>query len=248
MLISTSFTPSPSTPLVSCLCVTRNRRKFIPQMVDCFLSQTYSHKELVIVTDGDPECESVTDLVSGVQGVRLVTLPGHPPTLGEKRNLGVLECHGEIIAHLDDDDWYSPYHVQSQVLHLLSTGAAVAGYQNSYFTDGTHRWIYYGGGHPAVGLGASLVYWKTWAVAYPFPSVQIAEDNAFVWEAFNHTRHADDDPQCINKTLAGHCQERLYSGVSGLGMIVARRHRGNTSQQRMTDLNYIPYEPFPDGV
>ena len=47
------------TPLVTCLCLTRNRRGFLPRAIECFVAQTYEERELLIVDDGD---DSIADL------------------------------------------------------------------------------------------------------------------------------------------------------------------------------------------
>ena len=54
-------------PLVSCICLTRNRREWLPKAIDCFEQQTYSQRELVIVWDGEP----VADLVPSADNIRL---------------------------------------------------------------------------------------------------------------------------------------------------------------------------------
>ncbi len=56
-------------PLVTCLCLTRNRRAWLPRAIGCFLAQTYEERELLIVDDGD---EGVTDLVPDDPRIRVM--------------------------------------------------------------------------------------------------------------------------------------------------------------------------------
>src|SRR5688572_3738294 len=49
--LSSSFVKS--FPLISCVCVTRNRPNLLQNVIACFLSQTYPNKELVIVYEDD---------------------------------------------------------------------------------------------------------------------------------------------------------------------------------------------------
>ena len=38
-------------PLVTCVCLTRNRREFLPRAIECFLAQTYEPRELLVLND-----------------------------------------------------------------------------------------------------------------------------------------------------------------------------------------------------
>ena len=238
-------------PLVTCLCITgpSGRRQFLPRAITCYQSQTYPNKQLLILSDHDGEY--ISDLIPDVSDIIHARLPTPQPTIGDKRNRGVELCAGQIICHQDDDDYFVPTRVATQVAHLTSGYAKVTAYQDCYFINEHNIWIYHHA-HPAIGIGSSLCYYRSWALTRPFPSLQIGEDNAFVQQAFASVRHpGPPDPlapdPCTHR-INGTCRERLYSGTSGLGMMVAWRHGANTSQQSMSDLNYLPYAPFPDHV
>jgi glycosyltransferase involved in cell wall biosynthesis len=49
-----------TTPVVSCIMPTFNRRRFISQAINYFLRQDYTSKELIVVDDGT---EVVKDLI-----------------------------------------------------------------------------------------------------------------------------------------------------------------------------------------
>lgn len=54
-------------PLISCVLPTYNRRRFIPLAPQCFLSQDYPDKELLLLDDGtDPVGEPATAALQGV--------------------------------------------------------------------------------------------------------------------------------------------------------------------------------------
>lgn len=164
--------PFPATPLVTCLCLTRNRRQWIPKAIESFLAQTYRNKELLILADG----ERVRDLIPDNRSIRIIEIEeGY--TIGPKRNFGVLRSLGEIIAHWDDDDYSAPGRLDDQVGRLLSSQVAVTGYRSMRFTDGTSWWLYRGAEN--YSLGTSLCYRRDWALAHQFPSLQIGEDNEF---------------------------------------------------------------------
>jgi O-antigen biosynthesis protein len=165
---------------VTCLCVTRNRRQWIPKAIACFLSQTYPYRELLILADG----ESVRDLVPADNSIRLLELEG-AARIGEKRNLGCDRALGDIILHWDDDDWSAPGRIADQVSRLLESKLAVTGYRSMRFTDGAKWWLYQG--TPLFALGTSLCYRRDWWKTHPFRYVQIGEDNHFV-DAANAAR------------------------------------------------------------
>jgi glycosyltransferase involved in cell wall biosynthesis len=159
---------------VTCLCLTRNRRQWLPKAIQCYRHQTYPHRELLILADG----ENVRDLVPhDDKSIRLLELAG-APQIGDKRNLGCDRALGDIVAHWDDDDWSAPERLADQVARLIETGLAVTGYRTMRFTDGSRSWLYTGS--PLFALGTSLCYLREWWRAHPFPQIQIGEDNVFV--------------------------------------------------------------------
>lgn len=94
--------PSQNGELVSCIVATGNRNAFFPQMLRCYLAQTYSNRELVVVDDGD---EPVGPLCAGLGGVKYIRLDRNTPT-GTKLNIGIDCSTGSILQKLDDDDYY----------------------------------------------------------------------------------------------------------------------------------------------
>lgn len=164
---------------VTCLCLTRNRRTWLPQAIQCFQNQTYPNRELLILADG----ESVRDLVpADDQRIRLLELEGSPG-VGDKRNLGCTRALGEVIAHWDDDDFSADARLTDQIARLLASGKAVTGYHSMRFTDGTRWWKYEGTHNYAVGT--SLCYRKKAWEQIKFPAIQVGEDNQFIAEAFS---------------------------------------------------------------
>src|SRR6187402_828302 len=89
-------------PLVTCICVTRNRREWLPKAIRHFQAQTYSNRELLILADG----ESVADLVPADESIHLIQAAmdnPEPINIGDKRNAAVAMSQGDVIAHWDDD-------------------------------------------------------------------------------------------------------------------------------------------------
>ncbi|MBI5450491.1 MAG: glycosyltransferase family 2 protein [Gammaproteobacteria bacterium] len=116
-------------PFVSVLTPTRNRRAFIPQLIRNFRLQSYplDRMELIIADDG---ADPVSDLVADIRGVRYLRL--EPVTLGAKRNILAGEARGEILVHMDDDDYYPRARVAHAVERLLHGRYPLAGSSEMY--------------------------------------------------------------------------------------------------------------------
>ena len=161
---------------MTCLCLTRNRRTWLPKAIACFQSQTHRNAELLILADG----EDVRDLVPDDARIRLIHLEG-PIGIGDKRNFGCLRAAGGAIAHWDDDDHSAPERLADQLRRLAESGKSVTGYRSMRFTDGERWWMYAGAVNYA--LGTSLFYRTEWWRSNRFASVQVGEDNQFVANA-----------------------------------------------------------------
>lgn len=157
-------------PLVTCVCPTRNHRAFLSRAIACFLAQTYEHRELMIIADGE---EGVADLVPADPRIRLM-VSGWEITLSEKRNIGCQEAFGELIAHWDDSDVSAPPRLAAQVARLAESRRAVTGYSSMRFTDGVRWWRY--DGLPSSALAGSLCYQREWWKGHQF----VGEESEFV--------------------------------------------------------------------
>jgi glycosyltransferase involved in cell wall biosynthesis len=207
-------------PLVTCVCVTRNRREWLPKAIACFLEQTYEPRELLILADGDPVRDLIpkTDLT-----IRLSQFPERL-SVGQKRNSGVAMAHGKIIAHWDDDDYSAPGRLKDQILRLAASGKAVTAYRSMKFWDGENWWFY--PGTPVTGIGSSLCYLREWALNHQFPDQQVGEDNRFVMAAI-------DEYQFITAPAG----DLMYATI----------HESNTSKRNLAGYELIS-EPLPDEV
>jgi O-antigen biosynthesis protein len=173
-------------PLVSCIMPTFNRRRFLPFALKAFNSQDYPARELIVVDDGN---DSVGDLVEKAPRARYVRLSARA-SIGEKRNRACAEARGSIIAHWDDDDWYAPGRLSSQIAPLLAGEADLTGLENSFMLElpavrfwrthpNLHRRMFLGDVH-----GGTLVYWKRLRdEGLRYPPSNIAEDAALIQAA-----------------------------------------------------------------
>jgi len=202
--------PPRSAPLVSCIMPTRDRREHARNAISYFVRQRYPLKELVILDDG---IDRIADIVTGQPGVRYVALDRDVP-LGVKRNIACDIAEGELIAHLDDDDWYSPDHLTNIVAALAQRSTDICGTNAPRFLNPEEQIAYCFRWTATRRLwlaGCSLGYRKSLWKQTPFPAVPFAEDTAFVWNS------------AANRAGPG-CRVDIITNASVVGII----HRRNT--------------------
>lgn len=98
----------PSDSLVSVVVPTYNRPDYLRRAVRSVVDQTYDEIELVVVDDNEnsPASETLDDLpLHELTAVEFVRGLDHD-NAAAARNTGVATASGEIVAFLDDDDWW----------------------------------------------------------------------------------------------------------------------------------------------
>jgi glycosyltransferase involved in cell wall biosynthesis len=173
-------------PLVSCIMPTRGRIDFVLQSIRYFQRQTISTTELLILDDGPLDLASRMPFDSRIRYLR--SAPGQ--SIGVKRNQGVESARGRFIAHWDDDDWYAPTRLETQIAPLAAGTADISGLISGTFlvlpswqfwkvTAALHRRLFVGDVH-----GGTLVYdRRVWDRGTRYPDSSLAEDAAFLREA-----------------------------------------------------------------
>lgn len=194
-------------PLISCIMPTRERRKFIPAAIDCFLAQTYPNKELIIIDDGP---DRVSDLIPPGGLIRYYHIQERR-SVGEKRNIAINAAAGDYIAHFDDDDWSHPSRLKEQIKLLIGAQTSIVGYRSMYFLDETNKRAFvYMNDEELYALGTSLLYSRAYWKGGKFPDKYVSEDNDFISRA-----------QRSRGLVVADANDRM----------VARIHSGNTSDK-----------------
>ncbi len=121
--------------LISCLCVTERRVPLLRRAVTCFLAQTWSARELLVVHE-DADTATCDWLARHphplIRPLRIASSPRL--SLGEKRQLSVEAARGQYVANWDDDDWSAPTRLAEQMQVIDDSGRAVCV---------LHQWIVY---------------------------------------------------------------------------------------------------------
>lgn len=185
---------------VTCLCLTRNRREWLPKAIASFLDQTYEDRKLLIVSDG----EDISDLVPGDERIRLITVKD-AMLIGDKRNAGVAAADTDLICHWDDDDFSAPGRLADQVGRLIDSGRAVTGYHSIKFTDG-EVWYRYNG-TPNWAFDTSLCYRRDFWERHEFGSINDGLEANF---------------------RAAAIREKQFTSADGSDLLYATIHAGNT--------------------
>lgn len=202
-------------PLVTAMCLTRDRREWLPKAIEYFQAQTYPRLEMLILNDG----VDVADLIPNDDRIRLHTC--EKMTIGLKRNRACQLARGEVICHFDDDDYFAPTRIEDQIQRMQEADKAVTGYCTVIFEglfekeQGRYKYV----GIPNVtAVGTSLVYKKSWWAEHQFPDKHVGEDGDFA--------------------MAAAQQKQLISCDAG-ELIIASSHPGNTSRRHVQGQQWV---------
>lgn len=164
--------------LVSCVLVTGNRNRFFPQALRSFSAQTYPHRELIVVDDGEIPVEG---LCTGVEGVKYVRLDRRTPT-GSKLNVGMELAAGTILQKIDDDDYYAPGFLATAAARVARSRLrrSIAGWDSFLIllASGGQRGLYFSG-HGWLAGGTLCFRRQVWEAA-PFRKIPANVDYYFL--------------------------------------------------------------------
>ncbi len=95
---------------------TFQRLTYLKQALDSICQQTYQDFDCLVVNDYPPDSEVIEDAIAKLNDPR-IRLINHEQSYGGNaaRNTGIKASQGDIIAFLDDDDWWLPDKLQKHV-------------------------------------------------------------------------------------------------------------------------------------
>ncbi|HEX5166815.1 MAG TPA: glycosyltransferase [Thermomicrobiales bacterium] len=208
-----------TTPLVSCIMPTADRREFVRRSIADFQRQDYPNRELIVVDDGE---DAVADLLDGDPRIRYLRLSGKR-TLGEKRNIACREAGGDYLLHWDDDDWMAARRIRVQIGALRESQADVCGLDRLLYHDPAAglAWEYvYPGRRGRWVAGNTLCYTRALWLRNPFINAQVGEDTRF---------------------LRSRVPKKIVP-LADTTICIGRVHPGNTSPKHTTG---SPWRPVP---
>lgn len=220
---------------VSVVCPTYARRhRFHESLYRCFCGQEWPDKELIVLdTGGEPSpfftgaCTESRCLGGhGGGGVEVlapsrdprvlyVHVPSYPLTLGHKRNQLLELASGEIVAHFDDDNFYTPQYLPTMVAQLRESRAQLVELGATFAWDGPTgpvRWY-----DEVRGRAESFVHLRGPLTAMKFAEVPCGEEQNLLKSC---VVHAVDDAFGIflHVNHGGNISPRgLFSKVDNVG-------------------------------
>lgn len=100
--------------LISAIITTHNRLLCLKRAIDSVLTQTYSNIECIVVSDNSTD--GTNEYCKTIKNVRFISIPEDESRGGNyARNLGIGVAKGEYVAFLDDDDYWLPTKIESQL-------------------------------------------------------------------------------------------------------------------------------------
>lgn len=203
-------------PDVSIVCVTRDRRIFMPILKYCYMIQSYPEEklELVIVDDGD---DPIEDTLFGVPNVTYVRLD-EKKTIGEKRNIGVQKAMYDVIAFMDDDDVYPNNSILERVAMMLKSPSKDCSFCTTIPCYDIAKYCSFMNAPPIVlpmsqrVSEATLTFTRKFWEERPFDDTQIGEGDAFI-----------------------HGREHMCRELSPQEVIVSLVHPKNTSSRKVPE-------------
>ena len=105
-----------SLPLISVIIPTYNAANYLPVAINSVLAQNYQPLEIIVVDDGSTD--NTADVVSSF-GTAITSYTyqenGGPSAA---RNTALAQAHGEFVASIDADDWWSEDKLSKQLALL----------------------------------------------------------------------------------------------------------------------------------
>jgi glycosyltransferase involved in cell wall biosynthesis len=106
--------------------------------IECFKSQDYSYKELIIVNNAQNQLDASSLNIKAEKDIFIVDTPQHLTT-GMARNYGISAANGQILAQFDADYWHSPSRLSAQVAGMAKNESHIAVFNKtlsySYVSD-----------------------------------------------------------------------------------------------------------------
>jgi glycosyltransferase involved in cell wall biosynthesis len=203
-------------PNVSIVCVTRDRRIFMPILKYSYMIQSYPEEkmELIIVDDGD---DPIEDSLIGVPNVIYVRI-NEKKTIGEKRNIGIARAMYDIIAFMDDDDVYPNNSILERTAMMLKTPSKECAFCSVIPCYDIMKYSSFMNVPPLTlpmserVSEATLIFTRRFWEARKFEDIQIAEGDAFI-----------------------RGREHMCRELSPQQIIVSLVHSKNTSSRKIPD-------------
>lgn len=114
-----------------------NYARFLPRCLESVLSQSQAADEIIVVDDGSTD--GTADVIKRFPHVRYIRQENAGKAAAFNR--GFRESQGEIICHLDADDYWLPEKLE-RVVEMLSCSSAGGILHEAFYVDGEDKYLY----------------------------------------------------------------------------------------------------------
>lgn len=97
-------------PFFSIVIPLYNKENFVPNTIKSVLNQTFQDYEIIIVNDGSTD--NSENVVLGFNDSKIRYFKTENKGVSQARNFGIEKAEGTLIAFLDADDYWFPYHLE----------------------------------------------------------------------------------------------------------------------------------------
>lgn len=170
--------------LASCLCVSKGRPYFLKKAIQCYRSQTYHKKELIIVSD---EYSDIYEkVIASFNDKTIKYFPyesgGRSLTQGELRNISIEKATGRFMCVWDDDDWYHCQRLEMQIRHATENGKGGSILPYCLLFNAVRQQAYFSA--PFMPPGSILFEKKLIENTVCYPAINKEEDYEFLKEIY----------------------------------------------------------------
>ena len=113
-----------STPTISAIITTFNRKDYCREAIKSVLAQTYKNFELIILDNSSKD--GTGEVVKSFQDACIRYICHPQLNVAQARNLGWRSARGAYVAFLDDDDLWLPKKLESQIGKFENGGTDLA--------------------------------------------------------------------------------------------------------------------------
>lgn len=163
-----------STPLVSVIIPTYNRKEYLDIAINSAIKQTYTNIEVLVIDDGSTH-NYAEDLCGKYNNCFYFYKDNGG--LSSARNFGIKKAKGDFVAFLDDDDFWKLNKIEKQVeiitkhpeVDLIHSSALVVN------ENGEPTGKVIGASNKKVSKRSGKVFWNalgTWVVKSPTPLIR----------------------------------------------------------------------------
>ncbi len=112
--------------MISVIMLTYNREKYLSQMIECILNQTYTDFEFIIVDNGSSDRSAEIAESYAIKDNRIRLIKRDRGTIGAGRNTGLDAAKGEFVAFVDDDDICTPDYLEFLYNLIIENNADIS--------------------------------------------------------------------------------------------------------------------------